>query len=207
MAGHIPVLLEESIEGLSIKEDGVYLDLTLGRGGHGEAILRKLSPKGRLIAFDLDQTAIDEGRERLSKVGGDFLLIHDNFASFPEHLGELGIGGVDGILADLGVSSPQFDDGERGFSYRFDAPLDMRMDVGQTLSAREVVNCYSLAELTRVIGVYGEEKGAYRIARSIIASRPIETTFQLVEAIKKAKSAKELSAKEIGRACRWTIGR
>ena len=153
---HIPVLLNEVIEGLNIKSDGIYLDLTLGRAGHSSEILKRLTT-GKLIGVDQDQVAIDESRDRLSKISDHFELVHSNFVNLPSILEKLGINKVDGILMDLGVSSPQFDDPTRGFSYREDARLDMRMDQSATLSAYEVVNNYDEATLRKIIYDFGEE--------------------------------------------------
>ena len=146
----IPVLLNEVLEGLNIKPDGVYLDLTLGRAGHSSEILSRLSDKGLLIGVDQDQQAIDESRERLSKIKDNFVLIKNNFINVDGILNSLNIDKVDGVLMDLGVSSPQFDDIDRGFSYRFDSRLDMRMDRDQKLTAHDVVNNYSEAELRKI---------------------------------------------------------
>lgn len=195
---HIPVLLHEAIENLAIKEDGIYVDLTLGRGGHSEEILKRI-PRGTLIGIDQDETAIKESEERLRKVSNNFTLIHDNFVNILTILKDLGIDKVDGILADLGVSSPQFDDPDRGFSYRYDSELDMRMDLSQSLTAKEIVNNYSLEQLNRIFRDYGEEKYSYSIAKNIVKAReaaPINTTFELVEIIKKSKPQKEL--KKVG---------
>ena len=195
---HVSVLLHEAIEALDIKPEGVYVDLTLGRGGHSSEILRRLSPAGHLYAFDLDATAIEESKKRLDAIGPNYTLIHSSFAYLEEELGKRGVGQVDGILADLGVSSPQFDDGERGFSYRYDARLDMRMDVDANLSAYDVVNAYPKQELIRVLRDYGEEPDAAKIASAIVKAReakPIETTFELVDVIKSAKRAKDLAKK------------
>ncbi len=197
MDQHISVLLRPAIDALNIKKDGIYVDLTLGRAGHSKEILSRLEG-GHLYAFDLDETAIERSREVLSRISPSFTLIHGSFASLKEELSSRGVERVDGILADLGVSSPQFDDGARGFSYRFDAKLDMRMDVSQPLSAYEVVNGYSKTELLRVLNDYGEEPDAYRIVTKILERRavaPITTTFDLVEVIKSAKSAKTLAKK------------
>ena len=210
---HVPVLLDEVINGLNIKSDGVYLDLTLGRGGHSEEILKRLSPYGRLIGVDQDETAILESNERLSKVAPNYTLVRSNFSRIDEILDGLKIDKVDGILMDLGVSSPQFDDISRGFTYRFDAPLDMRMDQRNTLTAREIVNSYSLKELTDIFQIYGEEKYSYSIAKNIIKHRevsPIETTFQLVDIIKESKPSKELKkvghpAKQVFQALRIAV--
>lgn len=194
---HKSVLLNETIDMLDVKEDGVYLDCTLGRGGHSSEILKRC-PKGHVYSFDMDQSAINESRERLAAIGGNFTLIHAPFEELGPVLDELGIDKVDGITMDLGVSSPQFDDGERGFSYRSDARLDMRMDQSQDLSAYEVVNTYPEAELARILKVYGEEPFARRIAAKIAearAQKPVETTFELVDIIKSALPAKVLSKK------------
>ena len=197
MGAHYPVMKEESISLLSPQDGKTYVDCTLGRAGHASELLRAI-PHGRLIAFDLDEEAIGESRKKLSQIGDNFTLIHSSFANIAEELSHLGISKVDGIFADLGVSSPQFDDPSRGFSYRFDSRLDMRMDETSSLSAYEVVNRYKEEELARIIFEYGEDRDARRIARQIARRRetkPIETTFELVEAIKAAKTAKELSKK------------
>ena len=195
MGKHIPVLLNETISGLNIKPDGIYVDLTVGRGGHSGEILKKLT-KGHLYCFDQDEEAIIESQKYLETISHSFTLIHKNFSFLKETLEELNIPYVDGILMDLGVSSPQFDEGDRGFSYREDAPLDMRMDQRNSLTAYEIVNRYSLEEITRILRDYGEEKFAYQIAKNIIKARenaPIETTFQLVDVIKRSKPMKELA--------------
>ena len=195
---HIPVLLNEVIENLNINPDGIYIDLTLGRAGHSSEILKRLSNKGKLIGFDQDIDAIQASIERLSKISSNFEVIKSNFENIKEELLKRGITKVDGILADLGVSSPQFDQGDRGFSYRFDAKLDMRMDQNANLSAYEIVNTYSLIDLTRIFREYGEEKYAYEIAKRIVREReqkPIETTFELVDIIKRSLPSKELSKK------------
>ena len=212
MEEHIPVLLNEVIEGLDIKPDGVYLDLTLGRAGHSSKILEKLT-SGRLIGVDQDIEAINKSSERLSKISDRFTLVHSNFSKIDEILDSLGIEKVDGILMDLGVSSPQFDNPERGFSYREDAPLDMRMDQSKDKSALTVVNSYSLNDLTRVLRDYGEEKYAFQIAKNIIKRRekePITTTFQLVDVVKASKPWKELEkaghpAKQVFQAIRIEV--
>ncbi len=195
MGEHIPVLLNEVIDALSIKPNGNYLDLTIGRAGHSSVILSRLN-EGCLYGFDQDGEAIKESGERLSKISSHYKLYHQNFISAYETLKELGMEGkFDGILMDLGVSSPQFDEGSRGFSYRMDAPLDMRMDTRRELTARDVVNTYSEKDLTRIFQEYGEERFAHVISKNIIKARgvsPIETTFQLVEIIKNSKPAKEL---------------
>ena len=195
---HIPVLLNEVIENLNINPDGIYIDLTLGRAGHSSEILKRLSNKGKLIGFDQDIDAIQASIERLSKISSNFEVIKSNFENVKDELLKRGITKVDGILADLGVSSPQFDQGDRGFSYRFDAKLDMRMDQNANLSAYEIVNTYSLIDLTRIFREYGEEKYAYEIAKRIVREReqkPVETTFELVDIIKRSLPSKELSKK------------
>lgn len=210
---HIPVLLNEVIEGLNIKPDGVYLDLTLGRAGHSSEILSRLNSKGLLIGVDQDQQAIAESKERLDKFEGNFVLVKDNFANVDEILRSLNIVKVDGVLMDLGVSSPQFDDIDRGFSYRFDSRLDMRMDQDQKLTAHDVVNTYSESELRKIFYEYGEDKYSASVARNIVKERenhPIDTTFQLVDIIKKSKPAKELKkaghpAKQIFQAIRIEV--
>lgn len=197
MTKHIPVLLNETIEGLNVKPNGIYVDLTLGRGGHSKEILKRLK-NGRLISFDKDETAIEESKQNLAEFSEKFTGIHDDFRNFRANLDKLGIDKIDGIIADLGVSSPQFDDVSRGFSYKEDARLDMRMDRRQKLSAFEVINSYSLQDLTRVFREYGEDKFSYQIARKIVeirSKKPIETTFELVEIIKSCKPQKELAKK------------
>ena len=210
---HIPVLLNEVIEGLNIKPNGIYLDLTLGRAGHSSVILSKLNKDGLLIGVDQDQQAIDESRTRLEKISNNFILVKNNFVHIDEILNSLNIEKVDGVLMDLGVSSPQFDDIERGFSYRFDAKLDMRMDQNQKLTAHDVVNNYSESELRKIFYEYGEDKYSASIARNIVKERenhPIDTTFQLVEIIKRSKPSKELKkaghpAKQIFQAIRIEV--
>ncbi len=195
MGKHIPVLLNETITGLNIKPDGIYLDLTLGRGGHSGEILKRLTT-GHLYGVDQDQVAIEESRKYLSTISQNFTLIHRNFCHLDEILNEYHLDYVDGILMDLGVSSPQFDEGDRGFSYREDSLLDMRMDQSQSLTAYDIVNNYSLDEIFRIIRDYGEDKFAYSIAKNIVKARevsPIKTTFELVEIIKKSKPMKELA--------------
>ncbi len=197
--GHKPVLLEECLQALDIKPDGVYLDGTLGRAGHSLEILRRLTDGGRLIGVDRDMTAIEAAKERLAAFEGRFTLVHSNFSRVGEVLEELGIGGVDGMLFDLGVSSPQLDEADRGFSYMQDAPLDMRMDRTAALDAREVVNTWSMEELRRILFEYGEERYAPRIAQAIVRRReeaPIETTGQLVEIIRSAMPAAALREKQ-----------
>ena len=183
---HKSVLLEEVIQGLMIKPDGIYVDGTLGGAGHAGRVCELLT-SGRFVGIDQDQNAIDVSRERLAKFGSMVTLVHRNYADMPEILQELGIKGADGILLDLGVSSFQLDTIDRGFSYRFDAPLDMRMDKRQSFSAMEVVNQYSEMELYHVIKNYGEDKFAKNIAKNIVLERekePILTTGRLTEIVK-----------------------
>ncbi|OLO40789.1 16S rRNA (cytosine(1402)-N(4))-methyltransferase [Alkalihalophilus pseudofirmus] len=187
MFNHITVLKEESVNGLNIKEDGIYVDCTLGGGGHSELILSKLNSDGHLFAFDQDDVALANAKEKLSKYEGQFTLIKSNFRYIKEELQARGIEQVDGVLFDLGVSSPQLDEAERGFSYHQDAPLDMRMDQTAALSASEVVNEWEFGKIVSIISRYGEEKFAKQIARKIEAAREkkkIETTGELVEIIK-----------------------
>lgn len=188
---HTTVLLEETVNGLDVKEDGIYVDCTLGGGGHSRLILSKLGENGHLYSFDQDQTAIDYNQKNLAKyvAKGQVTFVKSNFRNLKNELNHLGIDGVDGVLYDLGVSSPQFDDAERGFSYRFDAPLDMRMDQTQKLNAREVVNEWSYNDLVRIFFRYGEEKYSKQVARKIESTReekPIETTGELADLIKSA---------------------
>jgi 16S rRNA (cytosine1402-N4)-methyltransferase len=188
---HTTVLLEETVDGLDVKENGIYVDCTLGGGGHSGLILSKLGEKGHLYSFDQDQTAIDYNQKNLAEYieKGQLTFVKSNFRNLKNELNNLGINGVDGVLYDLGVSSPQFDDADRGFSYRFDAPLDMRMDQTQKLNAREVVNEWSYSDLVRIFFRYGEEKFSKQIARKIESTReeqPIETTGELAELIKSA---------------------
>ncbi len=191
MFHHISVLLEETIDGLNIKEDGIYVDATLGGGGHSSKILKKLTT-GHLYCFDQDQNAIKAANERLSQISNNYTIIYSNFKNIKYELNQRGIDHIDGIVFDLGVSSPQFDDGERGFSYNYDARLDMRMDQNQPLSAYEVVNTYEYNELVKILYKYADEKFAKQIARAIERKRavkPIETTFELVELVKEAMPA------------------
>lgn len=185
---HISVLLEESISSLNLKDDSVIVDCTLGYGGHSSNILARIK-KGFLFAFDQDSEAIRHSTDRLSAVGANFTIIKSNFVHLKEKLQELDVEKVDGILFDLGVSSPQLDDGERGFSYHDDARLDMRMDRDNPLSAYEVVNNYSKEELSKIFYKYGEDKFSNNIAKKIVeyrTTKPIETTLELVEVIKTA---------------------
>ena len=197
MSKHVSVLLHEAIDSLNVRENGIYLDLTLGRGGHSKEILKRLK-EGHLYAFDKDEEAIDESKKNLSEFSDHLTIIRDDFRNFRQNLDKLGIKGVDGVLLDLGVSSPQFDEGNRGFSYRENSRLDMRMDTRQKLTAYDVVNTYSIQELTRIFREYGEDKYSYQIARKIIEKRqqkPVETTLELVEIIKQSKPQKELAKK------------
>ncbi|MEA5018133.1 MAG: 16S rRNA (cytosine(1402)-N(4))-methyltransferase RsmH [Erysipelotrichaceae bacterium] len=197
MMEHQSVLLTECITNLAIKTDGIYVDGTLGRGGHSKEILKYLS-KGHLYCFDKDKTAIAESRSILSSVSGNFTMINQDFRNMNTVLKEFGINKIDGVLLDLGVSSPQFDDLDRGFSYRFDALLDMRMDLDQSLSAYEVVNNYSKEKLAELIYRYGEERYSRQIANQIEKARlikPITTTLELVEIIKSALPNKVLQKK------------
>ena len=195
---HQPVLLTECIEGLAIRPEGVYVDGTLGRAGHSREIAKRLTT-GRLLCIDRDQAAIDAAEERLAPWRDRVTLIHSNFDRLGDILREEGIAGVDGMLFDLGVSSPQLDDPARGFSYMHDAPLDMRMDASAPLTAREVVNGWSYEELRRILIDFGEERYAPAIARAICRrreERPIETTLELVEVIKSAMPPAALREKQ-----------
>lgn len=192
MFEHKSVLLNEAIESLNIKEDGLYVDCTLGGGGHSEEILKRLTT-GHLYCFDQDDHAIEAATTRLQDISDHFTIINSNFVNIKTKLHELGVEKVDGILYDLGVSSPQFDEESRGFSYRFDGPLDMRMNQHQSLSAYDVVNNYSYSDLVRILYKYGDEKFAKSIARHIEqerAKKPIQTTFELVEIVKQAIPAR-----------------
>lgn len=187
---HVTVLLNEAVAGLNIRPDGTYVDATLGGGGHSSAILNQLTT-GRLYSFDQDQTAIKYNQQHLKKFieDGRSILIEDNFRNFGTALAKNGVKSVDGIVYDLGVSSPQFDDAQRGFSYKLDAPLDMRMNQQQALSAMNVVNEWPYEKLVKILYRYGEERSAKQIARKIERrreSKPIKTTFELVDVIKEA---------------------
>ena len=195
---HISVLLEECIENLNIKPDGIYVDGTLGLGGHSEQILKRLTT-GRLIGIDRDESAIRRTGERLKAYSDKMTLVHGNFCDVAQILDELGIDAVDGMLFDLGVSSPQLDESERGFSYMNDAPLDMRMDKGESLTAYAVVNTWDEQRLLRILWDYGEERYARRIVGAIMerrAQRPVETTLELVDIIKGAMPAAALREKQ-----------
>lgn len=194
---HRSVLLSETIDLLDVKPDGIYVDGTLGRGGHAKLLISKLS-EGHLYAFDKDEQALKESEVNLSDVLDKITMIHSDFRSMEEELHKRGIESVDGIMLDLGVSSPQFDDPSRGFSYRFDAKLDMRMDRSQALSAYVVVNGYPEEELIRILKEYGEERYAVPIVKAIGLYRnnkPVETTAELTDIIRSALPAKELRKK------------
>lgn len=195
---HKSVLLNECIEGLNIKKEGIYVDGTLGGGGHSYEILRKLSPNGRLIGIDRDKDALNAASKKLNEFN-NFTTVHDNHANILEILKKLGIQGVDGILLDLGVSSYQLDEASRGFSYMNDAPLDMRMNREDKISAYEVVNNYSEEKLSRIFFDYGEERYSKSIAKKICKVREenkISTTLELVEVIKKAMPGSALNEKQ-----------
>lgn len=190
---HVTVLLNETVDSINVKKGGIYADFTLGGGGHTSLILER---GGRVVGIDRDITAIENAKKRFC--GQDFIPVHDNFSNIKTIAGNLGIDKFDGIIADLGVSSPQLDDAHRGFSYMHDAPLDMRMDNRESLTAKEIVNTYSSQELFRIISTYGEERWASRIVDFIIKERSkksIETTFELVDII---KAAIPLSARKDG---------
>ena len=195
---HVSVLLEECIEALNIRPDGIYVDGTLGGAGHSSRIAAELTT-GQLIGIDRDPVALEAAGERLKPFADRVTLVHSNFDEMDTVLKDLGISGVDGILMDLGVSSPQLDDGKRGFSYMADAPLDMRMNSEDTLDARQIVNGWSYEELKRILYDYGEERYAPRIAAAICKRReeaPIETTLELVDIIRGAMPAAALREKQ-----------
>jgi len=190
-AKHITVLLEEAVEALAIKPDGIYVDGTFGRGGHSRAVLARLGPNGKLIAFDRDPVAVAAG-EALKDPR--FELVHAPFSDFAEALAERGIEHVDGVLLDLGVSSPQLDEAERGMSFRFDAPLDMRMDTSRGMTAAEWLADAPVADITRVLREYGEERFAYEIAKALVAARTgglVATTGQLAALVEKTVWTRE----------------
>lgn len=192
---HISVLADECINGLNIKPDGVYVDGTLGGAGHSSLICEKLSAGGRLIGIDRDKYAIGRAKERLAQYGERVTYVNSNYSNVKNVLNELGIEEIDGMLLDLGVSSFQLDDADRGFSYRFSSPLDMRMSRGEGMSAKEVVNQYSEKELARILYEYGEERYSRQIAANICkkrAEKEIETTDELVEIIRNSMPAKAL---------------
>ena len=191
---HKTVLLNEAIDNLNLKEDGIYVDATLGFGGHSGLILKRVK-RGFLFAFDQDEMAIEYSDKKLSEIGNNYEIIKSNFVNLKEELNKRGINKIDGIVFDLGVSSPQLDIPERGFSYHNDAPLDMRMDRDKEFSAYDVVNTYSYNDLVRILREYGEEKYASSIANNIIKTREnkkIETTLELVEVIKKSMPYKAM---------------
>jgi len=195
---HISVLLQECLDGLAIKPDGIYLDGTLGGAGHSSHIVQRLTT-GRLIGIDRDPVALEASGKRLEPYQDRVTLVHSNFCEMAQVVKDLGLTGVDGILLDLGVSSPQLDDGERGFSYMADAPLDMRMNGEDTLTAYTVVNTWPQDELKRILFDYGEERYAPRIASAICRRRedkPIETTLELVDVIRAAMPAQALREKQ-----------
>lgn len=197
MSEHITVLKEEAVDALNIKDDGIYVDATLGGGGHSSLILSKLK-KGHLYSFDQDDYAISRAKEKLDTVGNNYTIIKSNFVNLKERLNELGVYHIDGILYDLGVSSFQFDMEERGFSYRLDGPLDMRMNQNQELSAKTIVNEWPVSKLIEIFYRYGEEKFAKQIAFQIDNVRhekEISTTFELVDIIKSALPQKVLKQK------------
>lgn len=192
MNKHTPVLLKESIDYLNIKSNGIYVDCTLGRAGHSSEILKYLT-NGKLFCIDQDLTAIEEGRSRLLKINNNFQILTGNFKDIAMMLALNNTFSVDGILYDLGVSSPQFDVPERGFSYRFDGPLDMRMDTfNNLLTAEIIINTYSQDQLENILWKYADEKFARSIVKNIIESRPLKSTFELVDVIKKSLPSKIL---------------
>lgn len=196
---HKSVLLQECIDALNIRPDGIYLDGTLGGAGHSSQIARRLTEGGRLIGVDRDRTALATAKERLAPYADRVTLVHSNFAEIDAILDSLGIPAVDGMLFDLGVSSPQLDDASRGFSYMADAPLDMRMDKDDALTAGEVVNTWPQGELRRILYDYGEERYAPQIAAAICRARekaPVETTLELVDIIRSAMPAQALREKQ-----------
>lgn len=195
---HVSVLLQEAVDGLAVKSDGIYVDGTTGGGGHSYEICRRLGADGKLICIDQDAEALEAAKKRLEPFAGKVTMVKSNYAQMREVLGQQGIHKVDGIVLDLGVSSYQLDNVQRGFSYREDAALDMRMDREQTLSARDIVNEYPEEELYRIIKEYGEERFARNIARNICRKRqdkPVETTFELVDIIRGSMPAKARNGK------------
>jgi 16S rRNA (cytosine1402-N4)-methyltransferase len=212
MGEHISVLLHESIDLLDIRDGGVYVDLTLGRGGHSSEILKRI-PHGKLIAFDIDEEAVAESKKRLDAIGNNYVIYRENFANVGEVLHRDNVPAVDGVLMDLGVSSPQFDEADRGFSYKETAPLDMRMDQRNPLTAYRVVNEYDLAQLTKIFREYGEEPESYQIAKAIVKAReakPVETTTELASLVLAAKSRrarekKGFPAKQVFQAIRIEV--
>ncbi len=209
MKNHVPVMLNESINSLNIKKNGIYLDLTLGLGGHSQKILQKLSSKGLLIGFDKDKLMVDESEKKLKLLNKNFKLIHSDFKNVKKELEKINVFKVDGILADLGVSSPQIDNPERGFSYSKNGKLDMRMDQMQDLDAYKIVNDYPKNEIIKIFKNYGEFKLADKVAQKIIENRPIEKTLELVSLIKESLPAaiirKKNPAKTIFQAIRIEV--
>lgn len=188
MFNHTTVLLAETVDGLAVRPDGIYVDCTLGGAGHSEYLIQQLSSEGHLYCFDQDTIALDNAKEKLKDYSRRVTFIHSNFRHLKEELAKLGVTEVDGILYDLGVSSPQLDTPERGFSYNHDAPLDMRMDQTSELSAYHVVNEWPYEKLVKIFFRYGEEKFSKQVAREIErarAEKPVETTFELVDLIKR----------------------
>ena len=210
---HKSVLLKESIEYLNLKENGIYVDATLGYAGHSSEILKKIT-RGYLFAFDQDINAIKHSEEKLTKIGNNFEIIKSNFENIKEELLKRNVKQVDGLLFDIGVSSPQLDNADRGFSYHMDAKLDMRMDINQRFSAYDVVNNYSYDELINIFFTYGEEEYSRSIAKNIVEARktnPINTTFELVEIIKRSVPEKKKReghpARQIFQAIRIEVNR
>lgn len=205
---HYSVLLNETIENLDLKEDGIYVDATLGNAGHSCEILKKI-PNGFLFSFDLDSSVIESAKIKLSQIGNNFDIINSNFANLKMELSKRNIEKIDGIIYDLGVSSMQFDEASRGFSYRFDSNLDMRMNQNQQKDAKKIVNTYDISELTKIFKFYGDEKYAYQIAKKIVnyrQNKEIETTMELVDIIKTSVpmkySSKKHPAKKVFQALR-----
>lgn len=197
---HKPVLLDEVIKTLDIKPDGIYVDLTLGGAGHSYEILKRLNKDGFLYGFDQDVVAISFAKDKLKEFT-NYKIINSNFKDLKKHLLDAGVTKVDGFLFDLGMSSFQIDDSERGFSYMHDGPLDMRMDFSSTLTSKDVLNTYDVNELARIFKVYGEERNSFRIARGIVKNRPLETTFDLVNITDKFQTRGH-SAKKVFQALR-----
>lgn len=212
---HVSVLLNECVDGLCIKPEGIYVDGTLGGAGHGYEVCRRLTGAGRFVGIDQDEAAIRAASERLNEFGRRAVIVKSNYVHMKQVLSGIGISRVDGILLDLGVSSYQLDAAERGFSYRVDAPLDMRMDTGQDMTAKDIVNSYEEEKLSEIIRIYGEERFAKSIARNIVKRRQdkeIRTTGELVEIIRasmpaKAKNAKGHPAKRTFQAIRIELNR
>ncbi|MHA3786264.1 16S rRNA (cytosine(1402)-N(4))-methyltransferase RsmH [Mycoplasma sp. Z244C] len=196
---HYSVMLEETINSLDINPNGTYVDLTVGMGGHSSTILAKI-PQGKLIAFDKDTYALEQSKKRLQAIGNNFTLVKSDFKDIKNKLHELGIYKVDGIIADLGISSPQIDQAERGFSYNKDAKLDMRMNQEQELTAYDVVNSYSEENLANILWKYADVKLNKKVAKAIVNARPISTTLQLVDVVKSAYPAALLRQKNPAKA-------